>query len=146
MLIFKFPEDKKYFTDLLCIGNESIGKYSDLFDFREPSVKRREFGGLRNRFLKKFIEEKGKICELNIPEKCDINSGFQIDHLIPLSSNKLNKEIRKLKPEKGKKIITQSFGSNHEKNLLLVCKNCNANKKHRFLNKEKIQFLLKNKF
>lgn len=64
---------------------------------------------------------------------CDINSGFCVDHLIPLSSNKLNKELRKQLAEKGKKVKTQSFGSNLIDNLVIACNNCNNYKKHRIL-------------
>ena len=47
--------------------------------------------------------------------------------------------------EKGKKVLTQSFGSNHKNNLILACKNCNLHKKHR-MEKEVIQKVLKTKF
>ena len=56
---------------------------------------------------------------------CDMHSGTQVDHLIPLSSNKLNKELRQLKAVAGKKVVTQSIGSNHINNLVLACRNCN---------------------
>ena len=84
----------------------------------------------------------GEICELNYPNICDLNSGFNVDHIIPLSSNKLNKEIRNLKPEKGKKVKAQSFGSNHIANLALTCTKCNSYKKHRFIDKVLILSLL----
>jgi 5-methylcytosine-specific restriction endonuclease McrA len=58
---------------------------------------------------------------------------WQLDHLIPLSSNELNKRLRAL-PRVGKaKVARQSFGSNHADNLILACKRCNAFKKHRLL-------------
>ncbi|MBK6989183.1 MAG: hypothetical protein IPH33_13745 [Bacteroidetes bacterium] len=64
---------------------------------------------------------------------CDISSGIVIDHLIPLSTNQLNKSLRKLAPVKGKKVATQSFGSNHIDNLVIACASCNNHKKHRII-------------
>jgi len=67
-----------------------------------------------------------------------LNSSFAIDHIIPLSTNKLNKELRKVKPLPGRKVLTQSFGSNHINNLILACSKCNGYKKHRLLTKDEI--------
>jgi hypothetical protein len=41
---------------------------------------------------------------------CNLESVIAVAHLIPISSSILNKEIRKLKAEKGKEKKTQSFG------------------------------------
>ncbi|MBK7431316.1 MAG: HNH endonuclease [Bacteroidetes bacterium] len=41
------------------------------------------------------------------------------------------------KPLKGKKVATQSFGSNHIDNLVIACANCNNHKKHRILRRAK---------
>ncbi len=57
--------------------------------------------------------------------------------MIPLSSNILNKDIHKVKAEKGKKVVAQSFGSNYKDNLLIACEKCNNHKKHRFIRKNK---------
>lgn len=142
----QYKADEKFFTDLLCKINDSIDKYLVLFDFRDPNIKRKEFNSSRKEILTKLLNERGKKCELSYEGICDINSGIQIDHMIPLSSNILNKKIRKLKPEKGKKIKTQSFGSNDERNLLITCSKCNGHKKHRFLDKERIKIILRKRF
>lgn len=78
-------------------------------------------------------------------ECCDLDSGIVIDHLIPLSTNKLNKELRNLKPDKFKKVISQSFGSNHMDNLIIACNNCNNHKKHRILDRNKLLEILTEK-
>lgn len=143
---FEYENDKLFFKNLLCNEDEKIEKFSQLFDFRNPYQKRKEFASNRNKILDQFIIQKGKICELNFTNICNLSSGFNIDHIIPLSSNILNKTLRKLPSEKGKKVRTQSFGSNNECNLILSCKKCNNHKKHRFLEKDKIRELLKNKF
>ncbi len=143
---FNNESDKLFFKELLCADNENIDKYSALFDFRDPKIKRKEFVLIRNKILDKFIKQKGNFCELNIENICDLDSGFCIDHIIPLSSNVLNKNIRKIKSEGRKKVITQSLGSNNECNLILSCNRCNNHKKHTILDKDKIRELLANKF
>jgi hypothetical protein len=139
---FEFEEDKLFFQKLLCKQGEAIDKYKRLFDFREVKLKRQEFNKIRSGVLKKYLAGKGQICELSFKDICDTKSGFNIDHLIPLSSNKLNKELRKLEADKGRKVATQSFGSNHEDNLLLTCKKCNSFKKHKFLGARLIEKIL----
>lgn len=143
---FQHPEDKEYFSSLLCFDNKNIEEFECLFDFRDPKIKRKEFNKMRNAILKAFLKKKGMVCELNFKKICDIKSGLNIDHLIPLSSNKLNKEIRRMKAKFGRKVISQIFGSNHKKNLLLTCKRCNAHKKHRLLAYPKIQAILQKRF
>ena len=143
---FEYPEDEKYFKDLLCSEGDNLEKYESLFDFSPPKDKRFKFNVIRSKVLDKLINKYGKICMINYPNKCDLRNGFEVDHLIPLSSNKLNKEIRRLLVVKGKKVSTQSFGSNHENNLILSCNTCNSHKKHRFLEKEHLQRILKIKF
>jgi len=76
---------------------------------------------------------------------CDINSGINVDHLIPLATNKLNKELRNLKAEPGRKVKSQSFGSNHIDNLIIACADCNNYKKHRIIERAKIQSILRAK-
>ena len=56
----------------------------------------------------------------------------------PERSNKLNKQLRgagtsRLAGGELKKAPTQSFGSNHERNLVLACHNCNSLKQNGFL-------------
>jgi 5-methylcytosine-specific restriction endonuclease McrA len=62
--------------------------------------------------------------------------GVEVDHLIPLSSNVLNKKLRKMKGENKKKVPAQSFGSNDLSNFILACSRCNAFKKHRLPSSE----------
>jgi 5-methylcytosine-specific restriction endonuclease McrA len=139
---FEFKEDRKFFEELLCHQGESIEQYNLLFDFRSAKLKRTEFSRIRTKTLKEFLEKGGAYCELNFEDKCDIKSGLNIDHLIPLSSNKLNKQLRKLKAAKGKKVMTQSFGSNNIANLILTCRKCNGFKKHKFLERNALEKIL----
>lgn len=133
---FQYKEDEDYFRKLL-------GEYYEekFFDFSDPSLKRKKFNSIRKEILTKLLTKYGKRCFLSY-DCCDLNSGLNIDHIIPLSTNKLNKELRNIKPEKGKKVVTQSFGSNNEINLILTCQNCNFKKKHRLLTKDKIREIL----
>lgn len=142
---FTYIADKLYFSKLICRSGETIEKYKNLFDFRSPAVKRKEFNAIRNSVYNKLVKKYGKVCLLAYDGICDLKSGLAIDHLIPLSTNKLNKEIRKIKPSKGKKITTQSFGSNHSDNLILVCNKCNSFKKHKILDRGLLAVILKRK-
>lgn len=145
MNTFKYPEDKKYFEKLLLTKEKpSIEDFKALFDFRPPSVKRAEFNQCRKKIKTQLIKKHGKKCMLAM-ECCDLDSGLTIDHLIPLSTNKLNKELRNLKPDKHKKVRSQSFGSNHMDNLIIACNKCNSHKKHRLLDREKIFEILTEK-
>ena len=117
-------------------------KFDNYFDFRALNVKRKEFNAARKELLKEMIKGRGLKCELKLANDCDLASGIQIDHFIPLSSNELNKKIRKMSHETGKKIVSESYGSNNKENLLLVCKNCNYLKKHRFVKKDKDKYCL----
>lgn len=143
---FEFEEDRRFFSELLCAEEENIEKYFELFDFRDPSEKRREFNKRRNELLEQLLKLQGRRCLINYDGLCNLWSGITVDHLIPLSSNKLNKEIRRLKPETGQKVETQSFGSNNLKNLIVACRNCNNHKKHRFLDKTRLHTILKLKY
>ena len=139
---FMFPEDQSFFQKLLCDENEELPKYESLFDFRPPDIKRKEFNTIMKKVRPQLEESSGKVCQLQCSELCNIESGINVDHVIPLSSNKLNKELRQLKALKGKKVLTQSFGSNNLSNLVLACKKCNAFKKHRFLSKAELKRIL----
>ena len=139
---FQYPEDCDFFKKLLCSPDELLEKYSSFFDFRHPKIKRSEFNRIHNKIRKELLNKYGKRCMLQYPNKC-INTDFVVDHLIPLSSNKLNKLLRKVLAEKGKKIKTQSFGSNNISNLIIACKKCNSHKKHIILEREQIQQILK---
>jgi 5-methylcytosine-specific restriction endonuclease McrA len=131
---FEYPEDKKYFDELF----DEIGRLKgnrNLFDFRDQGLKRNEFNKIRNSILSDLIDKYGDTCQLKCHADCS-GVATEVDHLIPLASNVLNKELRKLKGKKGKKTPSQSFGSNHLSNFALACKRCNAFKKHRLPNKE----------
>lgn len=141
-LKFDYPEDKLFFETLLCTEGENIEKYYKLFDFREPHIKRHVFNKERAKLLDLILERQGLKCALNFDHICNLDSGININHIIPLSTNKLNKGIRNLKAEPGKKVKTQSFGSNNLENLILTCRNCNNHKKHRILYKPKIRELI----
>jgi 5-methylcytosine-specific restriction endonuclease McrA len=130
MKIFDFREDKQYFIDILCEGNEKEFEqfFLPLFDFRSPLIKRRE---LNVELKKQELLQEHNTCQLRVSPDCTGTSNLQVEHLIPISTNKLNKIIRKVKAEPGKKVPTQSFGSNNISNLTLACNNCNSLKKHR---------------
>lgn len=132
---FEYPEDEKFFANLLtqCNVKKLHTDFGHCFDLRSPSVKRREFNQVRNQLLKQVIERDGKRCSLQIHPDCSKEKIFECDHIIPLSSNELNKNLRHLKSLSGKKIPSQSFGSNHIDNLILSCKRCNSFKKHKFI-------------
>lgn len=139
---FEHNEDKDFFKNLLCDENENIEKYSFLFNFSDPRIKRREFTKKYNKILKYLLDYYGNVCQLNIDMKCNVDDGIVVDHIIPISSNKLNKVLRKMNKEPGKKIRTQSFGSNDIKNLIISCKKCNSTKQNGFLDKEKYKKLI----
>ena len=50
-----------------------------------------------------------------------------VDHVVPLSSNRLRKELR-VAAEAGRKVATQEIGSAHMSNLVGACKACNGRK------------------
>ena len=145
--MFKYPEYEIYFRDLLCEAGEDLSKYASLFDLREPpEIKRREFTARYKQQAWKELEEKyGKVCQLQFSGSCEVNNPTHIDHVIPLSSNVLNKDLRKSKALPGKKVSTESFGSNDMSNLVLACSQCNNNKKHRFLDRGRMRRILKAK-
>ena len=145
---FKYPEYEQFFRNLLCEEDEDLSKYASLFDLREPpSIKRRELTRQKYKQAWDDLEKKyGRVCQLQFVEGCEINNPVAIDHVIPLSSNVLNKHLRKSKPLiVGKKVPTESFGSNDLSNLVLACTKCNSNKKHRFLDRERMRRILKAK-
>ena len=140
MLKFEHPEDRDFFQDLF----ESIGgvdKFEDLFDFADPSEKRKAFSSIRNQVYDELVAEYGDVCMLRYHADCS-DKAEQVDHLIPLSSNNLNKSIRKIKGVNGKKTPTQSFGSNKKRNFVISCARCNAAKKNNLPNAELINWIL----
>lgn len=132
---FQYKSDYNFFLDKLAKGDEVLfkKKFSKLFDFRDPIIKRKEFNKIRNKVFKELVSKYGKKCELNISPNCSKEKIFDVDHYIPLSTNKLNKELRNLKAEKGHKVSSQSFGSNDISNFRIACKKCNSFKKHRII-------------
>jgi 5-methylcytosine-specific restriction endonuclease McrA len=146
-LIFEYLEDRNYFDLLLCDLEEDITAYSDLFDFRPPAIKRAEFNRIRNFQLEQLLMRFGKVCHLKCSPNCNVGSGLAIDHLIPLSSNKLNRLLRNFSTSRSldgsiKKAPSQSFGSNAPRNLVLACNNCNAFKKHKILDRTSLKRIL----
>lgn len=132
---FEYPEDKKFYADLLAGGDEQklVNDYAEYFDFRPPEIKRHEFNKLRKSLLPILLKRDKGQCQLRFDE-CEVDRDLVVDHLIPLSSNKLNRKLRGKRTENGKKPKTQSFGSNHLKNLVIACEHCNSWKKHRLFN------------
>jgi 5-methylcytosine-specific restriction endonuclease McrA len=127
-LHFTYPEDARYFADILTAGDiEKLERdYGQLFDFRDPKIKLAEFSSRYNHLKQAVIKRDGETCSLKLLPECQ--GGWVIDHVIPRSSNVLNKTLRHLGHEPGKKVPAQSFGSNHIDNLVLACKACNGEK------------------
>lgn len=129
-------QDLVFFSDLYTEGDRIRfeKEFIDYFDERAPQVKRAEFNKLRHKLYEELGESYGYSCMLNLLEACLDTENLAIDHLIPLSSNELNKKLRNVQSLPSKKVVTQSYGSNNIKNLAIACSKCNDFKKHRFLN------------
>ncbi len=133
------PEDRAFFLELFqaaALDQESVAPH---FDLRPAPVKRREFARVRNAALKALLATHGPVCMLGFPDICDANSGWEVDHLIPLQSNELNKRLRGMVRRPPKKVPQLSYGSNDALNLILACARCNGHKKHRFLEPEHLR-------
>jgi hypothetical protein len=133
MLKFDFPEDKFFFEKLFCQSGEPIETYATYFDFRVPRIKKEEFEQIKEQLQTQMFEQLGEHCALSFHHVCNPKSGMVVDHYIPLASNELNKHLRKMKPSQYKLVPSQSFGSNHQDNIILVCQNCYRHRKHRFV-------------
>lgn len=142
MINFEYPEDGEYFANLLANGDvEKLYKdFSDLFDFEHPAIKREKFNKIRKKVLEELIEKYGNKCQLKIHPDCSEELVFEPDHIIPLSSNELNKKLRNMTRFSSEKVERQSFGSNNIKNLTLACKRCNSFKKHKFIIPKNLYF------
>lgn len=138
---FAYPEDMEFFDNLLG-GCGGVNLNTDLFDLRNPANKRREFNKIRKKVFAELVKRYGSNCELICHPGCT-GVAIEVDHLIPLASNVLNKELRGIKGKNGKKTPAQSFGSNAMKNLVLACSRCNAFKKHRMPSERQILDILK---
>ncbi len=135
---FEFDEDRLYFEKVMGVP---IKKIETLFDFRDARIKRKEFNRVRNILFQELKKRYGITCMLALT-CCNSDSGFVIDHIIPLSTNQLNKELRNIKANTGKKVIAQSFGSNHFDNLVIACNTCNNSKKHKILDAVRLVAIL----
>ena len=99
---FQNKEDEEFFSKLLNQKEVLNSNYKVLFDFRDPMIKRKEFNKKRNELFKQLKLTFGESCSLKL-DCCDVSSGFVIDHVIPLSSNILNKNLRDVSTRKTKK-------------------------------------------
>jgi len=132
---FEYPKDREFFANFLAGGDEKRleKEFFECFDFRHPAIKRWEFNKVRKKMLDELMRKYGGKCQLRIHPDCSKDGKFEPDHIIPLSTNELNKKLRHMARTSGEKVPAQSFGSNHPKNLILTCKRCNAYKKHRLI-------------
>ena len=123
-------EDYNYLETMF--PDEFLGQVCKFLDPRDASLKRREFNKVRNQRYAELKEEEGEKCQLNY-ECCDESTGFEVDHIFPLSTNVLNKKLRNMPAPEGKKVPPQPIGSNNPENLILACRKCNGYKKHRLI-------------
>ncbi len=137
---FDHDDDRVFFQEFLCGPGEDLEEYSCLFDSRPVHEKRVEYRRSRLALLQQLHQTHGDTCQLRISSACT-GKGETIDHIIPLSSNKLNK-ARRVPAPPGRKVPTQSIGSNHPRNLVLACASCNNHKKHRLLSPSEVRRLL----
>lgn len=144
MMNFKYSEDLDFFIKLFQTSEEGSKRFNTYFDFRSPLIKRQEFNKIRNKIYVQLVEVYGESCMLSIEGICDESSGFAVDHIIPLSTNELNKKIRHMKSiSQGKKVPTESYGSNHINNLAIACNKCNGYKKNKILTEEQLATIIK---
>lgn len=134
-MTFQYPEDRDFFVSFLVDGDEGKfeSEYKDYFDFRDPKIKRADFDKLRPELFRELVGRNGLKCQLKIHSDCSKIARFEVEHVIPLSTNELNKKLRHIKRTSWQKVESQSFGSNNIKNLVIACSRCNAYKKHRFI-------------
>jgi 5-methylcytosine-specific restriction endonuclease McrA len=137
---FRHEADRRFLETLLCRQGESLAAYGEMFDFRPHRAKRGEFDRLRDARRRELIEVHGAVCQLRFSPRCT-GTPDTIDHLISLATNVLNK-ARGVQAIPGRKVVSQSLGSNHIHNLALACNNCNGHKKHRFLTRDQMRRIL----
>ena len=140
MPMFEHAEDNEFFEELLKDVGGAGGRRK-LFDLRDPDIKRREFGLVRNQIHAALCSMEGECCQLKCHRDCS-NSPDEVDHLIPLKTNVLRKELRGMRGQFGKKVPSLSYGSNDPANLVLSCRRCNAFKKHRMPSAELVARIL----
>ncbi|NRP10367.1 MULTISPECIES: HNH endonuclease [unclassified Marinobacterium] len=136
MIAFANETYLAFFDDMLSqVGGVEANE--QLFDFNDAQIKRRLFNSRRAELTRLLVERDGDQCQLRWLLCCD-EVGTEIDHLIPLQSNVLNKANGVI-AEPGKKVPSEPFGSNDLANLVLACSKCNGAKKHRFPSREMIK-------
>ena len=146
MINFEYPEDAEFFANLLAEGDlKKVEKdFSEFFDFEDPTFKRKEFDKQSKKILAGLFAKYGRVCQLRLHIDCSNIIIFEPDHIIPLSSNELNKKIRRMTRFSTAKVEKQSFGSNNMMNLTLACKRCNAYKKNKFFKRDLYKRLINN--
>jgi 5-methylcytosine-specific restriction endonuclease McrA len=145
-LTFPFPDQERFFRDLLCVPGEDLSRYADLFDFRDPRIKDDEFGRIKRKAWIDLEKQYGRICQLLYSPLCTPENATHVDHVIPRKSNILHRKRTGLHSMgNGRKVPSESLGSNEMVNLVPACAACNKNKKHRFLNKASMLRILKTK-
>jgi hypothetical protein len=132
------PKYRLFFERMLCRNGETLEIYADLFDFGPIRAKRSAFASIRTARLNELVDRFGSICMLQFAPDYNVASGLCLNHLIPLSSNKLTKELlgaTTFRDADGnfRKALTESFGSNAPRILVLACMNCNSFKQSKFL-------------
>ena len=114
-----------------------IEDYPELFDFETSSKKKRaqtaslpeviKYRGIDSCMIAyegSWENTRGNTCSCS--GKAEV-----VDHLIPISSNRVRKELG-VKPLLGKKVASQEIGSAHISNLILACAACNSRKLQSF--------------
>jgi hypothetical protein len=122
-----------------------VASHMDLFDFETPSgVKRASTPKLAD-----VVHFRGTDrCMLEVPPHvntrgrsvCCAGRAEVVDHVVPLSSNRLRKALR-VDAEAGRKVPTQEIGSAHMSNLVGACRACNG-RKHQTLEGSLIRRIL----
>jgi hypothetical protein len=130
---------------LECMLGFSVADHMDLFDFETPSrVKRAGTPKLAD-----VVHFRGTDrCMLEMPPHASkrgrsvrcTGRAEVVDHVVPLSSNRLRKALR-VAAEPGRKVPTQEIGSAHLPNLVGACRACNS-RKHQTLNGSLIRRIL----
>ena len=136
-------EDYNYLETMF--PKEYLGKVREFLDPRDGSLKRGEFSKIRNQVYAELKEAEGEKCQLNY-DCCDESTGFEVDHIFPLSTNVLNKRLRNMPAPEGKKVPAQPIGSNNRVNLILARRKCNGHKKHRLIKVKALKRILERRF
>lgn len=134
--------ERALFAELLCGDGEALADYAELFDDSDATVKRAIFNRQRNTLFAQLVARDGMRCRLRLPDICQGDSDLVVDHLLPLATNEVNKRLGRTAKQPGRKVAAQSVGSNHPHNLALACARCNAFKKHRLLDRERLRALV----